>query len=168
MKLSTGWQETMIANGIRNSYPVITFMSGDTLSSEELISFANTGIYQSDQFRGSTVQAVLAARGRTPLCYLKLPTSTPKFVLDSEKKMNFSIELAELTNKVVHYEDGIIGSAYLSFSNPSPDNSSHLSKGLVFMSVGLPGSGADIELTSVDYTRGDDIRMNNIAIKANI
>lgn len=168
MKLSTGWQETMIYNGIRNSYPVITFMSGDILSSEELITFADKGVYYSDQFRGNYVHSNLAYMGRTPLCYLRLPTSAPKYVLDSEKKMNFSIEMAEVTNKVVHYSDGIIGSAYLSFNTYAPDNSSHLSKGLVFMSVGLPGSGADIELTSVDYTRGDDIRMNNLAIKANI
>lgn len=168
MKLSTGWQEIMIYKGIRNSYPVITFMSGDTLSSEELISFADANVYQSDLFIGRNVQSVLAARGRTPLCYLSLPSSSPKYVLDSEKKMNFSLELAEVTTKVAHYADGIIGSAYMSFSNYPPEHPSHLSKGLVFMSVGLPGSGADIELTSVDYANGDDIRMNNLAIKANI
>lgn len=168
MKLNTGWQETMIYNGIRNSYPVITFMSGDTLSSEELSTFADMSVYFSDQFMGSYVQSHLVSMGRTPLCYLRLPSSVPDYVLDSENKMNFSLELAEVTNKVVHYEEGVIGSAYLAFNNQSPDSSNHYSRSLVFMSVGLPGSGADIELTSVDYANGDDIRMNNIAIKANL
>lgn len=68
------------------------------------------------------------------------------------------------TENLTHVADGIIG-FMIEYSDE--DNRNLLptySEGILLLSVGLPGSGADVELTSLEITESSNLRLNKFEL----
>lgn len=174
MRVSKGWQDALTYQALRSdSNQNIVFFSGDPLTSEELKKLESRDpgtIFYSTYISVVYVLSRMEALGRTPLCNFKFSQTTGYEITEANKQV-FTLDMSALPNKVVHKADGIIGNAIWVGTSSDPFNAnvaSATSQRVVFMSVGLPGSGADIELTQLEYESGDDIRMNNLEIVVNI
>ena len=79
-------------------------------------------------------------------------------------KGSYKIDLSRSTSKTNFIEEGTIGYAILAPWEDTRTLYNNYSNSMIFLSVGLIGSGADIELTSLDVVEGVDIRMNEVEI----
>lgn len=173
MKVSKGWQDATVYYAIRSSAHHIMFLSGAPLTSEELKGLESRtpgNIYSGNGIYINLALSALSTLGRELLADLNFNRGQG-YTWTQDNKQVFTLEMSDLPTKVNHVADGVIGNIVIQnsvMSSPSTSHTSNYSLGMLFLSVGLPGSGADVELTQLNYAQGDDIRMNNLEIVVNI
>lgn len=102
----------------------------------------------------------IPSRGETILAsnnYLNIPAITGG-------KGSYKIDLSRDTRKTNFFVAGTIGYAILAPWENTSIQYNNYAQSMMFLSVGTVGSGADIELTSLDVVEGVDIRMNEVEI----
>lgn len=175
MKLSRGFNIANAVTAMQGSYELL-FFTGDQPSQEELIRIRDAdslSVYYSSQFSGSYIDNFMLGLGRTLVCsaYISKGSSIKQNGSgDIHDKWSLDIDFSINTETFIFQNEGIIGNLVMYDIQSTTylhDASANLTstKGLMFFSVGLPGSGADIELTRTDFKDGDQIRMNNISIE---
>lgn len=79
-------------------------------------------------------------------------------------KGSYKIDFTRSTGKTAFLAAGTMGYAVLAPWENTSVQFHNYTQSLMFLSVGLIGSGADVELTSLEVEEGIDIRMNEIEI----
>lgn len=168
MIISKGYQRKLLtrvfnAGDDRN----LILYSGTMPTKEEMLAeldtFTGTETGLAYYYRGSPLNtnAWLVSRGCTRLGYTRyINTAT---YIDGPGGVYEKDYTSNIENLVVEAE-GTIGFV-IEFQDEDTRNLLHTyAPGIAFYTVGLPGSGADVELTSLDVTTTSNIRLNKFSV----
>lgn len=108
----------------------------------------------------SFVQRFLPARGEKRLAHIHAKNIKP----NRGSNGSYTLDMTSHTEGTNFIEEGVIG--YCMFCHSLDVNTVvyAYTDAMIFASVGLPGSGADIELTSLDVVDGINIRLSSISL----
>ena len=172
MKLSRGYQRRMLRRVLcsRDDRNVILY-SGAMPTKEELET-------ELDSFNGNQSGLAYYYRAGPVLtntwltsregCKMLAYTRFLNTAIYDDSKPNFTKDYTVNTENLTYVADGIIG-FMLEYSDE--DTRAFLtsySEGILFLSVGLPGSGADVELTSLEITSDTTLRLNKFEVGVGI
>lgn len=171
MKVNRGFQELMMNLHIEkvNDFECM-FFSGDMPTEEEVLTAikeVDSNFLSSDMLHIPRAVAWITSR---PSCdfiaYQLFPDYREFKKLEGETETEYVIDLTANVQNAIHIKDGTIGfMAMFPTGHASYTHTGTMAREcLMFFSVGSIGSGADIELTELDFVEGDNIRMNSISI----
>ena len=169
MKLNRGFQELLMDFNLHNDDFEILFMSGTMPTEAEVMEAATSNsdnLTYADYMAANKFTAWLQSRGDTLLAYQIFPNYRYFIQESGQTKTSYSLDMTSNVENAMYQAEGTISYLVLfplGHHTYNHANSSQV-KSLMFFSVGLPGSGADVELTSVEFKEGDNIRMNNISL----
>ena len=172
MKLSKGFKDilmkySMVDAGYRNF--IVEFVEGTMPTKAELkasmtdtwIGTTSDLVYYTRPSPHRLHNQFLPNRNETVLAYNAYNVLSEGWVTSNGQS---KLDLTQWSGDTSYLADGTIGYAVIYYRIAVSDYNYQYTNGIIFASVGAIGSGADIELTSLDVTQGVDIRMNEIVL----